>query len=32
MNVLTSVLFSAGSYFMFTTLLGVSLAQGVLPF
>jgi putative tricarboxylic transport membrane protein len=32
MNVLTSVLFSAGSYFMFTKLLGVTLAQGVLPF
>ncbi len=32
MNVLTSVLFSAGSYFMFTKLLGVSLAQGLLPF
>ncbi len=32
MNVLTSVLFSACSYFMFTKLLGVTLAQGVLPF
>ena len=32
MNVLTSVLFSLGSYFMFTKLLGVSLARGVLPF
>ena len=32
MNILTSVLFSAGSYFMFTKLLGVTLAQGVLPF
>ena len=32
MNVLTSVLFSAGSYYMFTQLLGVTLAQGVLPF
>lgn len=32
MNVLTSVLFSVGSYFMFTKLLGVTLAQGMLPF
>ncbi len=32
MNVLTSVLFSAGSYFAFTVLLGVSLARGILPF
>jgi putative tricarboxylic transport membrane protein len=32
MNILTSVLFSAGSYIMFTKLLGVTLAQGVLPF
>ncbi len=32
MNILTSVLFSAGSYLMFTKLLGVTLAQGVLPF
>ena len=32
MNILTSVLFSAGSYFMFTKLLGVNLAQGFLPF
>lgn len=31
-NVLTSVLFSAGSYFAFTHLLGVSLARGILPF
>ena len=27
MNVLTSVLFSVGSYFMFTKLLGVTLAR-----
>ena len=32
MNILTSVLFSAGSYLMFTKLLGVTLAQGLLPF
>lgn len=32
MNVLTSVLFSAGSYFAFTHLLGVTLARGILPF
>jgi putative tricarboxylic transport membrane protein len=32
MNILTSVLFSAGSYVMFTKLLGVTLAQGLLPF
>jgi putative tricarboxylic transport membrane protein len=32
MNVSTSVLFSLGSYLMFSKLLGVSLAQGPLPF
>lgn len=32
MNVLTSVLFSAGSYFAFVHLLGVTLARGILPF
>lgn len=32
MNVLTSVLFSAISYFMFTKLLGVNLTPGILPF
>ncbi len=32
MNVLTCVLFVAGSYFMFTKLLGVNLARGLLPF
>ncbi len=32
MNVLTSVLFSAGSYYAFTHLLGVTLARGILPF
>lgn len=32
MNVLTSVLFAAISYFMFTKLLGVNLAPGILPF
>jgi putative tricarboxylic transport membrane protein len=32
MNVLTSVLFSVCSYLMFTKLLGVTLAQGFLPF
>lgn len=32
MNVLTSVLFAAISYFMFTKLLGVNLPPGVLPF
>jgi putative tricarboxylic transport membrane protein len=32
MNALTSVLFSIGSYYMFSRLLGVSLAQGLLPF
>jgi putative tricarboxylic transport membrane protein len=31
-NVLTSVLFSLGSYLMFVKLLGVNLAPGVLPF
>jgi putative tricarboxylic transport membrane protein len=31
-NVLTAVLFSAGSYLMFTRLLGVNLARGMLPF
>lgn len=31
-NVLTSVLFSFISYFMFTQLLGVTLARGLLPF
>lgn len=31
-NILTSVLFSLGSYLMFTKLLGVSLPPGVLPF
>jgi putative tricarboxylic transport membrane protein len=31
-NVLTSVLFSLGSYLMFTKLLGVTLAPGILPF
>ena len=31
-NALTSTLFCAGSYFMFTSLLGVSLARGILPF
>ena len=31
-NVLTSVLFSVISYFMFTKLLGVTLARGILPF
>ena len=32
MNVLTSVLFSVISYFMFTKLLGVNLPPGILPF
>lgn len=32
MNVLTCVLFVTGSYFMFTKLLGVNLARGLLPF
>lgn len=31
-NVLTSVLFSFISYFMFTKLLGVTLARGLLPY
>ena len=31
-NVLTSVLFSLGAYLMFTKLLGVTLARGILPF
>ncbi len=31
-NVLTAVLFSFISYFMFTKLLGVTLARGILPF
>ena len=31
-NVLTSVLFCLGSYLMFTKLLGVTLARGILPF
>jgi putative tricarboxylic transport membrane protein len=31
-NALTSVLFSLGSYLMFTKLLGVTLAPGLLPF
>jgi len=31
-NVLTAVLFSVGSYLLFTRLLGVNLARGVLPF
>ena len=30
-NVLTSVLFSLGSYIMFVKLLGVNLARGILP-
>ncbi len=32
MNVSTSLLFSIGSYFSFTKLLGVTLARGILPF
>jgi putative tricarboxylic transport membrane protein len=32
MNSLTAVLFCVGSYFMFTALLGVTLARGILPF
>lgn len=32
MNVLTSVLFVVISYFVFTKLLGVNLARGILPF
>ena len=31
-NALTAVLFSLGSYLMFTKLLGVNLARGILPF
>jgi len=31
-NVLTSLLFSLGSYLMFVKLLGVNLARGILPF
>lgn len=31
-SVFTAVLFAAGSYFMFTRLLGVNLPRGVLPF
>lgn len=31
-NVLTSVLFSFGSYVMFVKVLGVNLARGILPF
>lgn len=31
-NVITSVLFSLGAYLMFTKLLGVNLAPGILPF
>ena len=31
-NVLTAVLFSLGAYLMFTKLLGVNLARGILPF
>jgi putative tricarboxylic transport membrane protein len=31
-NVLTSVLFAVGSYLLFTDLLGVPLARGILPF
>lgn len=31
-NILTAVLFSFISYFMFTRLLGVTLARGILPF
>ena len=31
-NALTAVLFCAGSYYMFTALLGVTLPRGVLPF
>ncbi len=32
MNVSTAVLFSTGSYFAFTKLLGVTLARGIIPF
>ena len=31
-NVLTAVLFCVGSYLMFTKILGVNLARGILPF
>ena len=31
-NVLTSVLFPAGTYFLFSKVLGVNLAKGLLPF
>ena len=31
-NVLTSILFAAGSYFMFVHVLGVNLARGILNF
>jgi putative tricarboxylic transport membrane protein len=31
-NVVTSVLFCVGSYVMFTKVLGVNLAKGILPF
>lgn len=31
-NLLTPVLFCGGSYFLFTRVLGVNLARGVLPF
>lgn len=31
-NILTSVLFCAGSYYMFNHVLGVTLARGLLPF
>lgn len=32
MNILTSILFSLGSYIMFVKVLGVNLARGILPF
>lgn len=32
MNLATSILFSLGSYLMFTKVLGVNLARGILPF
>ena len=32
MNVTTSILFALGSYLMFTKVLGVNLARGILPF
>jgi putative tricarboxylic transport membrane protein len=31
-NILTAVLFSVGAYIMFTKVLGVNLARGILPF